>query len=313
MPFRCAAASRARDEQLHATASTVRAFLLVENPGPWGADALRDARMPDPVRAALRGAQERGVRVLLARRHGGFRASAGGTTVLAAYADPEHPWLEASSLSEPERLLDLDLPGLARGRSLGLPRTDASAFCVCTQGRHDACCAELGRPTAAALAAAHPAVTWEVSHMGGDRFAANVLVLPDGLYYGRVPAAEAASLARRHLAGELSLGLLRGRSGYGFAVQAAEIALRRSTAQTRIDAVRLVSSRSSGPETRVVLELAGTAYDVLVRRTVSEERHRLTCQAVRDSPIPSYEVVSLSPAPSGAASSAPPSPPSRCG
>ena len=30
--------------------------------------------------------------------------------------------------------------------------------------------------------------TWEVSHIGGDRFAANLLVLPEGLYYGRVVA-----------------------------------------------------------------------------------------------------------------------------
>src|SRR4029453_5830608 len=53
-------------------------------------------------------------------------------------------------------------------------------------GRHGACCAERGRPVAAALAQAHPEETWEVSHIGGDRFAGNLLVLPNGLYYGRL-------------------------------------------------------------------------------------------------------------------------------
>ena len=33
------------------TASTVRAFLLVEAPGGWGVDAVAGARMPDEVRA----------------------------------------------------------------------------------------------------------------------------------------------------------------------------------------------------------------------------------------------------------------------
>jgi len=51
--YRCAAAARARDEPLAGTASTVRAFLLVENAGPWGTEALRDARLPDEVKDGI--------------------------------------------------------------------------------------------------------------------------------------------------------------------------------------------------------------------------------------------------------------------
>src|ERR687890_196141 len=53
MGFRCAAASLARDEPLVGTASTVRAFLLVENAGPWGVDAMRDVRLPEDVKRPL--------------------------------------------------------------------------------------------------------------------------------------------------------------------------------------------------------------------------------------------------------------------
>jgi hypothetical protein len=166
-------------------------------------------------------------------------------------------------------------------------------FCVCTQGRHDACCAELGRPTVAALAAAHPEETWEVSHIGGDRFAANVLVLPTGLYYGRVPPAGAAALARRHLQGRLSLDLLRGRSGFGFAVQAAELALRRRLDETRTDAVRLVSASTAGAETAAVLDVDGRAYDVRVRRSQEDRRTLLTCRAVRENAVWTYDVVAI--------------------
>jgi hypothetical protein len=296
MPFRCSAASLDRDEPLGATASTVRAFLLVENPGPWGVDALVDARMDERVRAHLLSAERVGVRALLVRRHRGSAPSP-GTRVFAAYAHPARPWLEAAALATPGELLDLDLAALGAGRSPGggLARVERPVFCVCTQGRHDACCAELGRPTVAALTAAHPEETWEVSHIGGDRFAANVLVLPTGLYYGRVPPAEAADLGRRHLEGRLSLDLLRGRSGFGFAVQAAELALRRRLGETRTDAVRLVSVSASDTETSARLQVDDAAYDVRVRRSREDRRSRLTCRAVRDNAVWSYDVVAITP------------------
>ncbi len=293
--FRCAAASLARDEPVVGTASTVRAFLLVENDGPWGLDALRDARMPEPVRDGLRSrAAAAGVRVLLVRRHRRAR-SAPGLRVFAAWADAHEPWLESATLAEPEVLLDLDLAALGRGRSPGLLRTDEPVFAVCTHGRHDACCATFGRPTAAALARSHPDHAWEVSHVGGDRFAANVLVLPEGLYYGRVTPEAAPDLARRHLEGHLDLDRLRGRSGFGFAVQAAEVALRRHVGVTRTDAVRHVSTTAGGDpgELDVRLAVEGQAYDVRVRRTLGDQTLRLTCRAHREGPVPEVEVVSV--------------------
>ncbi|MEP7090930.1 MAG: sucrase ferredoxin [Nocardioidaceae bacterium] len=293
MSFRCAAASVDRDEPAAGSASTVRAFLLVENAGPWGVDALRDARLPDEVKDGLRSRAARaGVRVLLIRRHRGTPVTA-GLRVFAAWADPHAPWLETTTVAAPEVLVDLDLEALGRGASPGLTPTLDPVFCVCTHGRHDACCAELGRPTASALSAAHPDQTWEVSHVGGDRFAANVLVLPDGLYYGRVPAADAGELGTRHLAGQLSLDRLRGRSGFGFAVQVAEVGLRRELGETRTGAVRLVSSSRSGADTTVVLGVDGTTYAVVVRSTPGTEEHRLTCRATRPNLAPAYEVVSV--------------------
>ncbi|MGA8208994.1 MAG: sucrase ferredoxin, partial [Nocardioidaceae bacterium] len=232
------------------------------------------------------------VRVLLARRHG-TPARGGATRVLAAYADPHRPWLETATLEDQAQLVDLDLAALGAGRSLGLTVDTGPVFGVCTHGRHDACCAELGRPTAAALAAAHPDRTWEVSHVGGDRFAANVLVLPAGLYYGRVPPGRAAALADGHLDGHLDLDLLRGRSGFAFPVQAAEVALRRELGDTRVTGCRLVAVTTSGSDSTVVLDLAGTSYTVRLRRTESERPARLTCRAGRESPVPSFEVAAL--------------------
>ncbi len=293
MTYCCSAASLERDEPARGSASTVRAFLLVENSGPWGVDALRDARLPEEVKAGLRARAARsGVRVLLIRRHRGVGSGA-GLRVFAAWAEAASPWLETTVLDRPEALLDLDLDALGRGRSPGLTRTDRPVFCVCTHGRHDSCCAVLGRPTAMALTASHPEETWDVSHIGGDRFAANVLVLPEGLYYGRVSAAAAPSLAAGHLAGHLDLDLLRGRSGFGFAVQAAEIAVRRELGETRTNAVRLLQTSREGEEVTARLDVAGATYDVVVRCSRTAQEHLLTCRARRAEPAPTYDVLSL--------------------
>ncbi|WP_121254493.1 sucrase ferredoxin [Nocardioides ferulae] len=293
--FRCAAASALREEPLAGTASTVRAFLLLEHPGPWGVDALRDARLPDGLGARLRERAARArVRVLLIRRPG--RDPSSRPRVVAAHAHPHHPWLEAGEVDDLHDVLDLDLAQLRAGRGVGLPRVGGSLFCVCTHGRHDACCAERGRPVAAALALARPDDSWEVSHIGGDRFAGNMLVLPHGHYYGRLTPEAAVEVAAAHDDGHLALDHLRGRSGLPMPVQQAEIALRRELAETRLDALRLTHRSATGDTTTATFAHAatGTAYDVVVRTVAGGGgEHQLTCRATRANPVPRHELVEI--------------------
>lgn len=291
--FRCADASREHGDPLAGTASTVRAWLLVENPGPWGRDAVRDNRMPPSVKSRLAAdAAAAGVRILLVRRHH-RQAPRHGFRVFAAYADPRRPWLESGVRAGPADLLDLDLGALVRGRSPGLDRESGSVLCVCTHGRHDACCAERGRPVAAALSASHPDQTWECSHIGGDRFAGNVLVLPHGLYYGRLDADSAAAVANAQARDEVALEHLRGRSGLPMPVQAAEIGLRRELGEVGVAAVRFRSRRVDGPVTTAELEVAGERYAVRVLTSLGEDSRQLTCRVLREVPATRHEVTGI--------------------
>lgn len=292
---RCSAASRDRDEELAGTGSTGRAFLLVENDGPWGVEALRDARMDSAALETLRTRSEAaGVRGLLVRRFGRTTAPR-RLRVTAAYAHPVAPWAEQVELGDVSRLTELDLAALGEGRSPGLPAHVDPVFAVCTHGRHDTCCAEQGRPVAEALSAQRPEQTWECSHIGGDRYAANLVVLPYGLYYGRLDPDSAVRIADTTAAGRLDLDHLRGRSGYAMPVQAAEIALRRELDETRISALRLLRRE------RVEPGVTGTTWSVadsdlrhLVRiRTTLGEPALLTCRALRTNPVPRHEVLSI--------------------
>jgi hypothetical protein len=291
MSFRCAAASEERGESMAGTASTVRSFLLVEHPGPWGVDALRDARMPEGIGPELRArSAATRTKVLLIRRPGGASRDAEGVRVFAAYAHHAEPWLETTVLDDLVQVHDIDLESLAAGRSPGLTPHAEAVLAVCTHGRHDTCCAERGRPLAAALAEPFPRETWEASHLGGDRFAGNLLVLPHGLYFGRLEPGTITALARRLVAGELDLDHLRGRSGLSTPLQAAETALRRELDERRLSAVRFISREVRDDRTDAVFDVDGRRYAVAVTTTRGEELQKLTCRARRDNPVVHHEV-----------------------
>ena len=92
---------------------------------------------------------------------------------------------------------------------------------VCTHGRRDWQCGQCGPPLIEAfqaeLAARHLAgdvTLWRTSHVGGHRYAGNVLIYPGGDWYGYVSPADVPHLIEQHLlGGEIVPGLWRGRMG----------------------------------------------------------------------------------------------------
>ncbi len=241
---------------------------------------MTEGRLPSSVRQHLvELARRHRVRPLMIRRPGGRRDT--GTRVFAAFVGTDRPWVETTVLEDVASLVDLPLAGLAAGESPGLQTHDEPLFFVCTHGKHDACCAELGRPLAAAVHAVAPEQTWEVSHIGGDRFAPNLLALPHGLYYGRVDPAEAESFVAAHRDGDLSLPHLRGRCSLPFAVQAAEIYLREHLRLRSVGPLELESSTRDRDEVDAVFVVDGQRWSVRVRTAVGAPC-RLTCRAAED-------------------------------
>jgi hypothetical protein len=119
---------------------------------------------------------------------------------------------------------------------------------------------------------------WQTTHVGGDRFAGNVVVLPEGLYYGRVHPEEAWALLDEHIARRVYLERFRGRSTQPFAVQAAEIALRGREDIKGIDDVRVERAESQGDRWKIRLRGPERTYDVELRVEAGELTY-LTCKA----------------------------------
>jgi len=267
-----------------ATASRVRAWLAVEQPGPWGPDALTQSRLDPDLGAALaRRGQRSGVRTILVRRPRPARASARPRCFLA-HSGRRQSWVRFLDVDHPAELLDLDWSLLASDQApaLGTP-VGAPVFLVCTNGRHDRCCADLGRPLVRALVAARVGQVWECSHIGGDRFAANVVCLPEGVYLGRVGAGEGPAVLRDYAAGHLSLDHYRGRSCYPALVQAAESSVRRAAGLTELHGLALIAVDALDGDRADVTFARSSAPDQQWRARVGRARspaaRLLTCRA----------------------------------
>jgi hypothetical protein len=237
----CAAASLAGGEPLYGTAPRASAWLLVEQQRAWGRKALTESALDPELGAELeRRAKAAGAKALLVKRPG---RAPDARRRRAFVCSPAAPFVEELDLDDPAALLDVDLGAVAGGARTGLGRMrDDPLYLVCTNGRRDACCARLGMPVLRALEAARPGAVWECSHIGGHRFAANVVCLPDGICYGRVTTADAPELVRRHDERELDLDRLRGRASLTPTEQAAEWFLRRQERLVAADELRLAAS-----------------------------------------------------------------------
>lgn len=288
LPERCAVASLRRGDPMPGTAAPAGGFLLVEQPGGWGRQALTSSRLDARVGSEVsERAIAAGLRALLIRRPGRRADTARRRwAVVSCRAGHEMTWW--GDFGADRELVTLPLDG-----SVGRATADP-IYLVCTHGRHDTCCAVQGRPVAAELDRLRPGAVWECSHVGGDRFAANVVVLPHGLYYGRVTPDTAAQLADAHDRGDVLPGLLRGHSTAPPAAQAAMAHARRVLGDNRIDALRPAGAIQVG-DGRWQVRLRGSRLDLIatVQAGVTPEPGLLTCHAQNPSHAATFELVDL--------------------
>jgi len=301
--FECSAASRARDEQLFATAAPVRRWLTIEVRGAWGRDCVRDTELSEHVTPQWRqDLQSQGIRILAVRRN--LDRDANGAIRLL-YANSGRPGaLHADAwCTDIAQLADVmaATDRLPIGDGEALPRWQPESqpiALICTIGRHDSCCATFGPPLMRALRESQWIdQAWECSHVGGDRFAANVVILPEGLYYGRVDPDAIETLLQLHDDRRLQLDNYRGRSTFSLGDRAAEYFVRR---EHGIDGIDAVTDVAFDAELGAYVVDVGNHTDnmaqrlaVSLRRTISPSPTPLTCKGLDGLSYPTYRLLEL--------------------
>ena len=293
--FRCADASFERDEPMFGTASHVERWLLVEQSGPFSGESVPIGRIGRTALGHLsRVARNVRARLVLIRRPPGIAAEAG---LRVYYADVRPGWEGLASLLLPD---ESALAELTLEDPVWAPVSE-SIYLVCTHGKHDPCCAIKGRPVVAALAGElATGRVWECSHVGGDRFAGNVVALPSGLYLGRVEPDEASGVVDLIDSGRVPVHYLRGRSCFSPPVQAAQHFARTIGGLGALDAISdllpllVEEAPADGPHAwHVSLSTHQAPVDVTVRRTTSDQPAQLTCHSPGEKLYPAFELVRL--------------------
>ena len=276
--LRCGVLRAALEEPLHGSAPTKpRGWLVMEHPGPWPANE-DDTDLPPGVSEFMVRARKLKVRPQLIRRTRGRRRSP--HQVYLGFSGPQ-PWLRGAEGGDLRDLLDLDLEAIAAGihGGFGAPVRDRILL-ICAHGRHDACCAHSGRPAADALARELGDAIWETTHLGGHRFAATTVTLPEATYHGALNAENAPAVGLASLRGEVVLPHYRGRAGLPGAAQSAEWFARAEFGVLDVAAVAHQGVVQLDEDTtRVDLLVAGRILAVTVKRRLAACARALSCDA----------------------------------
>ncbi len=271
-----------------ATAPPGQRWLLIEREGAWPARAL-DVFDPFDAYALSQKAGAYGARISLIRRPRRHPRTPGPFRWAIADVRPGHEgirWSEAESVEEV----------VADSWEVHLGEGEPTAI-VCAHSKHDVCCALRGRPVAAALEPMWPGQIWECSHLGGDRFAASMVVLPHGLCFGRVDAGAGFEILDAYHQGEMLAEHLRGRSAYSRLEQAADCLARVNLRHLRIAGLRPLTCSADGPEFTV--QFADPAVTVRVREREVRLGTPATCRALGEGTAFEYELLGIDSIPAG--------------
>jgi len=190
-----------------------------------------------------------------------------GLTVFVALSRESNPVLRRLEVGSTDELASMGLAGLIADCETSGESPRDELFLICTHGIHDPCCAKYGNRIYTAAARVAAATTWQVSHVGGCRFAPNIVCLPHGILYGRVAEDDFLKVVDSYRNREILLDGLRGRCCYSKPVQAAEYYLRSKLNLTRLDRLRLAQAESlSGAAWKIVFRdiESGALYEIEV-------------------------------------------------
>jgi len=296
--FYCSDLSRASGEREFGTASVGEVWLLVEYREAWGAHALEESSLSAGVKRHLNKFCKTvpRARLLFIKQE---RLRPEPLCCFVVRCRENAPSIERFELSGYDELMKFDLAALAAGQTLdGGVRRDAPLYLVCTHGKRDKCCAKFGYALYKALREGERGGdgggerVWQSSHVGGDRFAANLVCFPHGLFYAHVTEAAGRRIIEEYERRQLMLEGYRGRACYSYPVQAAEFFIRTETRLIALDALRYRRHERTGERSwRVTFSETGAGgrlHEAHIAARASAFQNYITCQSAEAKPVVQY-------------------------
>ena len=292
--FFCSELSRRAGERSMGTASTGAVWLLLEYPHGWGRHAFEESALPPEVKQFFNGsmARIRHSRLLFIKTDRGRRDSR--MNLFVVRCREREPFVVRLGLEKYFDALKYDLAEIASGRDLqGGELCDGPLFLVCTHGRRDKCCAKFGVPLYNALREQAGERVWQSSHVGGDRFAGNLVCFPHGLFYAHATPEAGRRVVDAYRAGRVLTDEFRGRACYSHYIQAAEAFVREEAGVAGVEDLHFLSAHPEGADTwRVRFEERASqrVHEAHVVRRTSDFSNPITCHSAEPQTVQQFHL-----------------------
>lgn len=284
----CTHVSIENDSPLYGTASEAKVWIMLEYSGRWAARALGDNDLPESVQTWLNGqaAAIPDSRVLFIKQDS-YQVQ---DTLLIARTEQGKQELFKVRFESFEELVAVDMAGVLAGEVSAEIVTEPLVL-VCTNGKRDQCCAKFGLPTYQTLAQKMGRNVWQVTHLGGHRYASAVAVFPAGIYYGYIFPEQTDALIEAVTANQILLPHYRGRTFQSGTVNAADYWLRKQTGTLADDGLMVEAViEGDSAETIHFTDQDNTTHCLTVESGKTEPQ-LASCNKPKYKPAPKYQLL----------------------
>jgi hypothetical protein len=290
----CAQLAQQAGEPLFGTATQAKVWFLLEYREPWRAKAFADNNVPPAVQGYLAGqmAAISDSRLLFIRQRSQPEQQ---LRFFVARTDESIPALYEFRVDAYRDLLALDITAVVAGSGeYAAFKRNEPLFLVCTNGVRDRCCAKFGIPLYEALLDHQGDAAWQSSHIGGHRYAPNILFLPHSINYGQVGPDEIRTAVDAHRQGQLyDLSRYRGVTYYPPHVQAADYFLRRELNLLSLEGIQLRAAElveENRWRVQFNLTTTGASHQLEIASELTEPR-LVSCSVPAMKPVPRFQLI----------------------
>jgi hypothetical protein len=290
----CSLTSIKSDENIFATASYFTKLLLVEYNSPWSENPLISNLLPEEVNNFLLQFKKKSNsnRVLFIKNK---KKANQQINIFAINNLQDLPYTNHFILKDYNQLLEFSEQDLFFIK--GEKTLSDLIYLVCTNGKKDKCCSKFGVPIFKQLSQTTSNV-WECTHVGGDRFAPNVVVLPYCIFYGALSIEDLPTLVELTKDQKVLLSKYRGRSCNSLIEQAAEYFLRTQQNNLNILDYKIMNCKEIVPKYFEV-EIKNTKTGELKLTKIKEGKElikrRLTCNSAKEEFPLTYQLIETDP------------------
>ena len=231
----CSQVSTEANEPMLGTALPTETWILIEYTAGWSPKPFENNNLPPAVQNYLKNAVDALTfcRPLMIKQPG---RNSDTLKMFVVHSSPENPKIFSFDLTSYDEICAIGFEALLKTE----PQNSLKdLYLVCAHGKRDKCCAKFGLPVYDALKNIVGDNVWQVSHVGGHRFAAVCIYLPYGFYYGKLTPAGGKTLINHHNEGKIWIEKFRGRSCISHPVQVAEVYFRQNHPVAGLDALQL--------------------------------------------------------------------------